>query len=311
MPLIKEDGTGLPNANTYANVADSDAYHADHLYPSTWTSASTTNKEKALALATRFIDQSYQFNGLKLKTTQSLQWPRVRAHNPDTGLDFPSNALPADLVRACCEMERSHSPRQITGTIGPWSHPNEHPWNRPFHLRQTRQNQTHDRTSPTLPQKVGTIPRTHQRLRPNPKSMNLDREFNATISILSGTGRFPQKPHLRPSANTHPRLKRLSRQPRPDRRCLAHVGTTRVAGVGRPARETAEFTIRASELTAILTVGNPRQGDFLIDPTGKTFLVFAARPILGGPRVANLHRRNHRRRLRRHRPGTHRLHRSG
>ena len=106
MPLIKEDGTGLPNANSYANVADADAYHADHLYATTWTSATTTNKEKALAMATRFIDQSFQFNGLKLKPTQSLQWPRVRADDPDIGLDFPSDALPPDLVRACCELAR-------------------------------------------------------------------------------------------------------------------------------------------------------------------------------------------------------------
>ena len=104
--LIKEDGSGLPNANTYANVADSDAYHADHLYASAWTSATTTNKEKALAMATRLIDASWQFHGLKTKAAQALQWPRLSAPNPDTGLDFPSNALPPDLVKATCEMAR-------------------------------------------------------------------------------------------------------------------------------------------------------------------------------------------------------------
>jgi hypothetical protein len=88
MPLIKEDGT------------------ADHLYASAWTSATTTNKEKALAMATRLIDASWQFQGLKTKAAQALQWPRLSAPNPDTGLDFPSNALPPDLVKATCEMAR-------------------------------------------------------------------------------------------------------------------------------------------------------------------------------------------------------------
>src|SRR5688500_17706737 len=106
MPLIKENGTGLANANSYADVAESDAYHTDHLWATTWTSASTTNKEKALALATRFIDLAHQFNGLKLTDTQALQWPRTDAPNPDRGDHFASDALPADLVKATCELAR-------------------------------------------------------------------------------------------------------------------------------------------------------------------------------------------------------------
>ena len=54
--LIKEDGTGLVNANTYASVADGDAYHEAHLYATAWTAATTPNKEAALAMATRLID---------------------------------------------------------------------------------------------------------------------------------------------------------------------------------------------------------------------------------------------------------------
>jgi hypothetical protein len=30
--LLKEDGSGLAGANTYAVVADGDAYHEGHLY---------------------------------------------------------------------------------------------------------------------------------------------------------------------------------------------------------------------------------------------------------------------------------------
>jgi hypothetical protein len=116
--LIKEDGTGLANANTYASVADGDAYHDGHLYATSWTGATTANKEKALALATRLIDASYQFNGWKTKSTQALQWPREGALDPDRktmafsalqnvfGPYFESDKIPKALIDATCEMAR-------------------------------------------------------------------------------------------------------------------------------------------------------------------------------------------------------------
>jgi len=118
LTLIKETGSGLPDANSYANVADADAYHDGHLYATTWTAATTGNKEKALVLATRLIDASYQFNGWKTKTTQALQWPRDGARDPDRktlklsalsnvfGPFFESDKLPKALTDATCEMAR-------------------------------------------------------------------------------------------------------------------------------------------------------------------------------------------------------------
>src|SRR3954453_999453 len=81
--LIKEDGTGLANANTYAVVADGDAYHEAHLYATAWTAGSTPNKEAALAMATRLIDEEFQFNGFRVSNAQALQWPRARCPDPD------------------------------------------------------------------------------------------------------------------------------------------------------------------------------------------------------------------------------------
>ena len=39
LTLIKEDGSGMADANCYADVADGDAYHEGHLYASAWTDA--------------------------------------------------------------------------------------------------------------------------------------------------------------------------------------------------------------------------------------------------------------------------------
>jgi hypothetical protein len=85
LTLIKEDGTGKPTANTYALVADGDAYHEGHLYASFWTSASAEQKAAALVFATRLIDTQYQFDGHRAGWAQGLQWPRSECPEPDGG----------------------------------------------------------------------------------------------------------------------------------------------------------------------------------------------------------------------------------
>ena len=40
LTLIKETGAGLVDANSYADVADGNAYHDGHLYATAWTGAS-------------------------------------------------------------------------------------------------------------------------------------------------------------------------------------------------------------------------------------------------------------------------------
>src|SRR6476469_7061286 len=83
LTLIKEDGTGKVDANSYADAADGDAYHDGQLWANTWTSASAGDKEKALVMATRVIDAEYQFNGTRVSDAQALQWPRASCPDPD------------------------------------------------------------------------------------------------------------------------------------------------------------------------------------------------------------------------------------
>ena len=122
LTLIKEDGTGKVDANSYASAADGDAYHDGHLYASAWTAATTPNKEKALVMATRLIDGESQFNGFKLSDAQALQWPRDRCPDPDRsgnsivpgilsgsfglGTYVPSDIVPRAIISATCEMAR-------------------------------------------------------------------------------------------------------------------------------------------------------------------------------------------------------------
>ncbi len=118
LTLIKEDGTGKVDANSYANVADGDAYFDGHVYATTWTAASNANKEKALVMATRLIDSQYQFNGWKAHDSQALQWPRERCHDPDKGpaVSFmllanlgtyvEADEVPKAVIDATCEMAK-------------------------------------------------------------------------------------------------------------------------------------------------------------------------------------------------------------
>jgi hypothetical protein len=107
LTLIKEDGTGMVDANAYANAADSDAYHEGHLYASAWTAATLGDKEKALVMATRLIDSQFQFGGVRGSLTQALQWPREECPDPDAESgSVESDMVPKGVIEATCEMAR-------------------------------------------------------------------------------------------------------------------------------------------------------------------------------------------------------------
>jgi hypothetical protein len=90
LTLIKEDGTGKTDANSYADVADGNAYHDGHLYATAWMAATDAQKSVALVMSSRLIDAEYQFNGVQTTDGQSLAWPRYRCPDPDRD---PSRAL--------------------------------------------------------------------------------------------------------------------------------------------------------------------------------------------------------------------------
>jgi hypothetical protein len=118
LTLIKETGAGLTNANSYADVADGNAYHDGHLYATAWTAATDAQKAVALVMASRLIDAEFQFNGTRTVDAQSLQWPRYRCIDPDRDPSIrvgrlmitenwvPENTVPENVVAAACEMAR-------------------------------------------------------------------------------------------------------------------------------------------------------------------------------------------------------------
>ncbi len=103
LTLSKEDGTGMAGANSYASVADGDAYFEGHLYASAWTAATSDTKAAALVMATRLVDSQFQFNGYRAHETQALQWPRGDLED-DKGENLDEDTIPVRLKNATAEL---------------------------------------------------------------------------------------------------------------------------------------------------------------------------------------------------------------
>jgi hypothetical protein len=111
--LVKEDGSARVDANSYAAVADGDAYHGAHLYPEAWNSATFDSKAVALVMATRLIDAECEFLGFRKSSAQALEWPRVQVPDREAipslclGPQYVSSAtVPPCVVYATCELAR-------------------------------------------------------------------------------------------------------------------------------------------------------------------------------------------------------------
>ena len=104
MALVVEDGTGLSNSDAYVSEADADAYHLAHSASTTWSGASSADKETAIRLATQYIDAFYRgrWQGLAQLDTQALSWPRSGVED-ENGFVVDWDAIPQRLADACAE----------------------------------------------------------------------------------------------------------------------------------------------------------------------------------------------------------------
>jgi hypothetical protein len=76
--LIVEDGTGLPNADSYISLADADLYHSN-LGNAIWETISEGRREQLLRQATNYITYIFgpSFSGVRATAGQNLAWPRI------------------------------------------------------------------------------------------------------------------------------------------------------------------------------------------------------------------------------------------
>jgi hypothetical protein len=93
MTLILETGTGLPNSNAYASLAQANAYWADRGLAA-WDDTDDDDKVSALIRSTDYIDTAYVFLSVPLTDTQALENPRYGQ----------GDALKPVLVKAAIEL---------------------------------------------------------------------------------------------------------------------------------------------------------------------------------------------------------------
>jgi len=104
--FVKEDGTGLVNATSYADENDFIQYWenrgVDYSNPVTYP---LDTIKTWLNRATQYIDFEYKFIGNRANDIQALEFPRSglfdRANNT-----IASNIVPQDIINATCEMGR-------------------------------------------------------------------------------------------------------------------------------------------------------------------------------------------------------------
>lgn len=128
MSLILEDGIGRADANSYADLAFADGYHAPRGRAG-WAAAAAEEREAALIKATDYLDAVYDFRGDRERSEQALAWPRFCAED-DAGRRMAG--VPDAVRRACAELalraltedllpDEARGGRVTSETLGPIS----------------------------------------------------------------------------------------------------------------------------------------------------------------------------------------------
>ena len=76
MALVLVATPSADDANTYATLAEAETYHETRLHNDDWNSAASADKNKALAWATRLLDDLIDWFGSKTDVYQPLLFPR-------------------------------------------------------------------------------------------------------------------------------------------------------------------------------------------------------------------------------------------
>jgi hypothetical protein len=105
MPLIVEDGSGKPDAESYVSVSDCASYATARGL--TFPVEPAANAEAALRRGTSWLDATYRgsFPGRRKNgRAQALEWPRVDAwDNTCPPEPISDDEIPVEIVHACCE----------------------------------------------------------------------------------------------------------------------------------------------------------------------------------------------------------------
>jgi hypothetical protein len=133
--LNVEMGTGSPDSESYASVAQADDYHLKR-GTTLWGTMQAADKEAALRRASDYLCEAYRmkWKGARAQLHQALDWPRIGVMLEDVGFApytayVDTNVVPPQVVNATCELAFRAAqgplaadidgPRLIAKTVGP------------------------------------------------------------------------------------------------------------------------------------------------------------------------------------------------
>jgi hypothetical protein len=103
MPVVVEDGTGKPNADSYVSLLAAETYHANR-GRTAWAALTDDQAEAALRGGTFYIDGTYRgrWKGTRKTSAQALAWPRTGVTDED-GYAVADDSVPQEVIDATCE----------------------------------------------------------------------------------------------------------------------------------------------------------------------------------------------------------------
>lgn len=104
MPTIDATPKGA-SANSYSTQAAATIYFDERLNVTEWTAAVSDDKDRALIMATRLLDEFFDWYEYKTDRTtpQALMWPRSGLYDRE-GIAIDPDTIPDPIFRATCEI---------------------------------------------------------------------------------------------------------------------------------------------------------------------------------------------------------------
>ena len=105
MPVSIDATVGGTSANSFVTLTEAQTYLDGRLNESSWESATTDNKNRALVEAARELS-ARSWRGMQTTDTQALAWPREWVVNPDspTYSYFDTDIIPQRVKNAQIEL---------------------------------------------------------------------------------------------------------------------------------------------------------------------------------------------------------------
>lgn len=97
--LVVENGTGLPDANSYCDLDYAVEYCTMKGYTD-WLKLSENQQKIFIIRGTEFVDNFYTWKGIRHRQSQSMAFPRDNIYDDDR---YPVDGIPDKLKKACIE----------------------------------------------------------------------------------------------------------------------------------------------------------------------------------------------------------------